>query len=280
MFVKSDDAEIYYDVLGNGPAVVLLHPFPVNHLFWRAIAGHLASRYQLIMPDLRGMGASAAGDGPATMQKHARDVARVCDECGIERAVFVGVSIGGYVLLEFWRQFRARVQAMVLSDTKAAPDTEEGRVARLKAADDIERDGVESFLDGLLPRLLGESTRRNRPDLVAEARAMGMQALPQGIVAAQRGMAQRPDSIPTLRTIDVPTLLVFGEEDALTPAADAMTLREHLTAPGNSVAPADSENLSNRLHMIPRAGHFTFFEQPDEAVRPLRAFLDRICGRA
>jgi 3-oxoadipate enol-lactonase len=265
MFLKNDDAEIYYDLLGSGPAVVLLHPFPVNHHFWGPVARTLEGAYQLLIPDLRGLGASGSGNGPATMQKHARDLARLCDECAIDRAVFVGVSIGGYVLFEFWRQFRDRVKALVLSDTKAAADTAEARAARLKSADDIDRDGIEPFLDTLFPKLIGESTFRNRPDTVADARAMGMSAAPEGIAANLLGLAARPDSIPTLRTIDVPTLLVFGEEDTLTPAADAAVIRDHI--PGAM------------LHMVPRAGHYAFFEQPDECIRPLRKFLDVVCGK-
>jgi 3-oxoadipate enol-lactonase len=265
MYVKSDDAEISYDLLGTGPAIVLLHPFPVNHHFWGPIARELEGRYRILMPDLRGMGASGAGEGPATMEKHAHDIARVCDECGVERAVFVGVSIGGYILFEFWRQFRDRVAGLVFSDTKAAPDTGETRAARLKSADDIERDGIEGFVDGLLPKLLGESTLRNRPDIVAGARSMAMSAAPEGVVHALLGMAARPDSIPTLSTIDVPTLLVFGEEDKMTPAADAAVIRDHV--PGSM------------LHIVPRAGHYAFYEQPEFCMGPLHNFLERLnCG--
>jgi 3-oxoadipate enol-lactonase len=265
MFLKSDDAEISYHLLGSGPAVVLLHPFPVNHHFWGPVARGLESHYQLLMPDLRGIGASGVGDGPSTMQKHARDIARLCDECRIDRAVFVGVSIGGYILFEFWRQFRDRVQALVLSDTKAEPDTDEARAGRLKSADDIERDGVEPFLDGLFPKLIGASTFRNRPDIVADARRMAMSAAPEGIAAALLGMGVRPDSVPTLRTIDVPTLLIYGEEDILTPAADANLIHGQVRG--------------SVLHMVPRAGHYAFLEQPDDCIRPLRNFLDMVYGK-
>src|SRR5947209_1936079 len=135
--IVSDGAEIFYDVSGDGPPVVLLHPFPAHHEFWLPVGQFLSSRYRLIMPDLRGHGESALGDGPAMMQKHAVDVARVMSDTGVERAPMVGVSIGGYALFEFWRRFRERVSALVLCNTKAPADTTEARNSRLEAANDV-----------------------------------------------------------------------------------------------------------------------------------------------
>src|ERR1700720_3202823 len=107
--IKSADADIAYQVLGSGPPVVLLHPFPVHHEFWLPAAQALASRYQLILPDLRGHGDSTVGEGPATMEKHAGDIAHVMDDADVGRAPLIGVSIGGYALFEFWRKHRGRV---------------------------------------------------------------------------------------------------------------------------------------------------------------------------
>src|SRR5579863_1503930 len=110
--IKSGDAEITYRVLGDGPPVVLLHPFPVHHEFWLPAAQALITRYRVILPDLRGHGDSGVGEGPATMEKHAADLARVMDDADIGRAPLVGVSIGGYILFEFWRKHRGRVAAL------------------------------------------------------------------------------------------------------------------------------------------------------------------------
>jgi len=132
--ISSDDAEIFYEVLGSGPPIVLLHPFPANHDLWKPAAQALVTRYRIILPDLRGHGDSGVGEGPATMEKHAADLARVLDHEGIGRATFAGVSIGGYVLFEFWRKFRPRVEALILCNTKAQADTSEARAGRLQAA--------------------------------------------------------------------------------------------------------------------------------------------------
>jgi len=123
--LRSDDAEISYEIRGNGPPVVLLHPFPCDHEFWHPSAAALESRYRLILPDLRGHGDSEIGEGPALMPKHASDVARVLDAAGVGKAAFVGCSIGGYILFEFWRRFRARMTSLALFDTKPQADTAE-----------------------------------------------------------------------------------------------------------------------------------------------------------
>jgi 3-oxoadipate enol-lactonase len=222
----------------------------------------LAARYRLILPDLRGHGDSTPGDGPATMEKHAADLLRLCEDANVGRAVFAGISIGGYVLFEFWRRFRDRFAALVLSDTRAAADSDEARANRLKAADDVEKYGPEGFIEAQIPRLLGASTLACRPDLVDRARQMMRKMTAQGIAAVQRGMANRPDSTPTLATINVPVLLVFGEEDSLTKPAE-----------GDAIV--RSTNAA-RLQVIPKAGHYAIFERHEDAVRILRPWLDSL----
>ena len=265
MRVRSDDAEIAYTVSGNGPDVVLLHPFPAAGAFWSALAQRLESRYRLIVPDLRGHGESGVGEGPATMAKHAADLRRVCDDAEVSRAVFAGCSIGGYILFEFWRRHSDRVAALILCDTKAGADTPEARSTRLQAAADVERGGAEPFVDSMLPKLLGATSHRNRPDVVDAARTMMLRNRPAGIAAVQRGMAERPDSTGTLKSITVPMLLIFGEEDSLTPIAEGEAMRKQI--PGS------------RLVAIPKAGHYAPFEQPEEAGRLIREFLDGLPGR-
>src|SRR5262245_60534408 len=131
--LRSGDAAIAYDALGQGPPVVLLHPFPAHHELWLPASQLLTSRYRVILPDLRGHGESESGEGPATMEKHASDLTRVLDGCGIARAIFAGVSIGGYVLFEFWRRLRSRVTGLVIVDSRPQADTEEARANRLKS---------------------------------------------------------------------------------------------------------------------------------------------------
>ena len=260
--IKSGDAEIFYRVLGEGAPVVLLHPFPVNHEFWLPVAQVLATRYRVILPDLRGHGDSGAGEGPATMEKHAADIARVMDDAEVSRAPLIGVSIGGYALFEFWRQYRGRVAALGLCNTKAGADNAEGRAARIQAASDVLERGTEPFFESMIPRLMSQTTRETRPDLVEGTLRMMRKMSPQDVAQVQRGMAQRPDSVDTLKTINVPTLLVTGDEDVFTGIHEAELMRRHIEG--------------SELRVIPKAGHYSLWERPEEMVRLLRQFLDKI----
>lgn len=260
--LRSDDAEIVYWVLGNGPSVVLLHPFPANHEFWVPVAEELSSRYRLILPDLRGHGESDVGDGLAIMAKHSADLVRVMDDAKVSRAPLIGVSIGGYILFEFWRKHRERVAALGLCNTKAPADNAEARAGRLQAANDVLEHGTEPFLQSMVSRVLAKTTQETRPDLVDGALRMMRQMSPEDIAQVQRGMAERPDSIDTLKTINVPTLLVTGDEDVLTGINEAELIRRHVAG--------------SQLRVIPKAGHYSPWEQPAEAARICRQFLNSL----
>ncbi len=260
--IKSGDAEIAYRVLGEGPPVVLLHPFPANHEFWLPVAEALSTRYRVILPDMRGHGDSGVGDGPATMEKHAADIARVMDDAEIGRAPLVGVSIGGYALFEFWRRHRGRAAALVLCNTKAPADSGEARAGRLQAANDVIDRGTEPFFQSMVPRLLGKNTCESRPDLVEGALRMMRKMSPEDVAQVQRGMAARPDSVDTLKTINAPTLIVTGDEDILTGVNEAELMRQHISG--------------SQLRVIPKAGHYAPWEQPEEAGKLLRQFLGRL----
>jgi 3-oxoadipate enol-lactonase len=258
--ITSGDAEIFYWTLGDGPPVLLLHPFPSNHEFWLPVAEVLATRYRIILPDLRGHGDSGIGEGPATMEKHAADIARVMDDAEVGRAPLIGVSIGGYALFEFWRKFRGRVAALGLCNTKAPADGSEARAGRLQGANDVLDRGTEPFFESMVPRLLGKTTREMRPDLVDGALRMMRKMSPEDVAQVQRGMAVRSDSIETLKTINVPTLLVTGDEDLMTGINEAELMRQRISG--------------SQLRVIPKAGHYSPWEQPDDASKLLRQFLD------
>jgi pimeloyl-ACP methyl ester carboxylesterase len=196
------------------------------------------------------------------MEKHAHDLVRLCNELGIGKAVFVGVSVGGYVFFEFWRQYRERVSALVLADTRAGADTPEGRAAREKSAEDVKLRGPSPFITAMLPKLLGRTTLQTRPDRVDAARAMMSRMTVPGIVAVQQGMAMRADSIPTLKTVTVPTLVMVGQEDELTPVSEAQLMHQQI--PGS------------RMEIVPQAGHYAAFEQPEHCGKLLRGFFDQL----
>src|SRR5271157_1640796 len=246
---RSGDAQLFYETAGSGPDVVLLHPFPLNHRFWDPVADQLSARYRVLLPDLRAHGDSELGAGPTTMQKLADDLARLCREERIGKAIFVGVSIGGYLLFEFWRRYREQVGALVLANTRAGAETPESKATRLLAADRVLREGTAGFIEEMLSKLLSQTTRTNRPDIVDSARKMMQAMSPEDVAGVQRGMAERPDSVATLATINVPALIIAGEDDSV-PRSEFELMRQSI---------AGSE-----LRVISGAGHYAALEKPEE----------------
>src|SRR5260370_10080756 len=196
------------------------------------------------------------------MQKHASDVVRVLDAAGIGKAAFVCCSIGGYILFEFWRRFRARVTSLALCDTRPQADTAEGRANRLKAAAAVLEQGTEPFIETMIPKLMGRTTVATRPDLVDGARPMMRKMSAGAISLVLRGMAERPDSVADLKSINVPTLIVIGEEDVLSTVADAALMRQNI--------------VGSQLKVIPNAGQYGPWEQPEVVGNTLRQFLDSV----
>lgn len=262
--LRSDDAEIFYEIRGHGPPVVFIHPFPCDHEFWNPVAAALERRYRMILPDLRGHGESEVGEGPALMSKHAGDIARVLDAAGVGKASFVGCSIGGYILFEFWRRFRERVKSLVVCDSRPQADTAEGRANRLHAAAAVLEQGTEPFLEAMIPKLMGRTTVATRPDLVAGARAMMRKMSAEDLHQVQRGMAERPDSVADLKSINVATLIVIGEEDVLSTVADGELMRQNISG--------------SELKVIPKAGHYAPWEQPEAVGTVLGQFLDGVAA--
>jgi pimeloyl-ACP methyl ester carboxylesterase len=182
------------------------------------------------------------------------------DAAGVDRAPLIGVSIGGYAIFEFWRRYRERVTALALCNTKAQADTPEARANRLQAAEDVIQRGTEPFFESMAQKLLGETTRRSRPDLTQGALQMMRKMSAENVSGVQRGMADRPDSVATLKTITAPTLIVTGDEDTMTGVAEAELMRKNI--PGS------------QMKVVAKAGHYSPWEQPEEVGKLLRQFLD------
>jgi 3-oxoadipate enol-lactonase len=245
---------------GSGWPVVLLHAFPLSADMWRPQLQRVADGWRLIAPDLRGFGpAAAAITGPGTMDGLAEGVEAVLDALEVDRAAVGGLSMGGYVTFAMYRRNPGRFTAVVLADTKATADTAEGREARRKMIELVRREGAGAVADQMLPKLLGETSRRERPQLAVSVRGLVEANAPDGIAAAIEAMTGRPDSTPLLPSISVPALIVVGSEDTLTPPADAEAMQQKL---GRS-----------RLVVLPGAGHLSNMETPDAFSQALADFL-------
>jgi pimeloyl-ACP methyl ester carboxylesterase len=266
MFYYSDGAKLFCTTLGQGPAVVLLHPTPLNHRFWLPVADLLAPRYRLLIPDLRGHGESEPGEGPITVEKLAADAGRLLDHFQIGKALFAGCSIGGYALYEIWRTIPDRVEAFAFCCSKPQADDDAARAKREQNIAQIRERGTADFIEASLQTLIGSTARRRWPQKVAEVREM-MQMVPaESMVAVQQGLAARPDSVATARTLRVPCCVLAGGEDSGSTPADMRLLAEQIRNGGYGA----------EYNEIPDAGHYAPFEQPELVARILGRFFDSV----
>ena len=248
------------EVRGDGPAVLFIHGYPMDRSIWTHQLAALDG-WTGIAPDLRGMGQSDAPDLGYNMETYASDLAALLDLLGVDQVILVGHSMGGYIAFEFVRSWRDRVRGLVLVDTRAEPDTPEGRKSRDSTAATAREQGAEAIADAILPKMLGATTLGGSPPTVERVRAMMAASPVAGIVGALGAMRDRPDSVPMLPGLaGLPTLVIVGDEDEVTPPAQARAMADAI--PGAS------------LVVVRSAGHLPTVERPVETTDALLAFLD------
>jgi 3-oxoadipate enol-lactonase len=252
-------AELACAASGTGPALLLLHAFPLGLAMWEPQAAALADAHRVVRFDCRGFGGSPPGDALLTMERIADDAAGVLDHLGIPSAAVCGISMGGYAAFALVRRHPERIRALVLADTRAGADSAETKATRAEQAEKVRREGARAIADAALPKLLGVTSLRERPELVARVRQIIEANPPRGITDALAGLAARADSTATRREVRVPTLVLVGEEDAITPVAEAEALQHGIAG--------------SHMAVIPRAGHLSSLENPDEFNRQVRSFL-------
>jgi pimeloyl-ACP methyl ester carboxylesterase len=261
----ADSATIGYDVYGEGETtLVLLHAYPFSRGQWRGQGETLASKLALrvITPDLRGCGESQSGsrgDEAITMEAMARDLLTLLDAVDARRVVLGGLSLGGYAAFAALRLARERFAGVVLADTRATPDTPEGRAGREATAEFVVEHGPGALFDRDAPKLHSNRVITHHPEIVAESRALAEVNSAKGLAAVARGMGLRPDSTPELPQIHVPTLVLVGEQDVLTPVSDARALFARIPRA--------------TLAVIEDAGHISNLEQPERFTELVAHFL-------
>lgn len=228
---------------------------------WAPQTSALADAFRCITVDTRGFGESSATP-PFTIDRYADDVIAVLDLLGVATAAMVGLSMGGYIAFALWRRAPHRVSALVLADTRAGVDTPETRQRRHELIALARNDGPAAVVDRQLVGLLGKSTRQRRPDVEKTVRAISRSATVDGIVGALEAMLGRQDSTPTLATIHVPTLVVVGEEDVITPPKEARAMQAAIEG--------------SRLEVLGHAGHLSNLERPAAFNAGLSEFLSTI----
>ena len=260
------ETRIGYDDAGRGLPVVFLHGFPHDRTLWSHQRVALSSRIRCIVPDLRGFGEStgAAHD----IDTYADDTVRLLDHLEIEDVVVCGLSMGGYVAMALWRRHPSRVRGMVLCDTRAGADSAEQRAARNDLIAKARADGPAAVAELQLGKMMGPDTHAGRPDVVDTMRAMMARQSVGAITGALQALRDRPDSRETIGSITVPTLVIVGEDDALTPPSEAEAMMALLPAAAGA-----------RLETIEGAGHVSCIERPAAVTHALADFLAALSTR-
>jgi pimeloyl-ACP methyl ester carboxylesterase len=243
------------DTRGSGPALLLLHPFPFDRRSWSDVAARLAAHHRVVSIDFRGFG-EAPPSAPYTLEDLAEDAVATLDKLGIAMATVAGVSMGGYVALAMAAQHPARLAGLILADTRATADSDAARQARLDGIAHVKSGGLSEFLDGTPVRLLsakaGDSLKR-RIRTLSEQKA-------DAVVNALAAMRDRPDRSSLLPQLRLPSLILVGSDDSVTPPSEAKAMAQSI--PGS------------RFVEIANAGHLSMLEQPDAFVAAVESFLD------
>ena len=250
--------ELAYDEAGSGLPLLLVHGWPFDRTMWAGQLGGLATYARVLAPDLRGAGASTVR-GPYSMDQYADDLVAFLDALAISRAVLCGLSMGGYIAFSMLRRHRDRIRGLILADTRATADTDEGRANRARLISLIENEGMTALAARQLQASVARSTLERQAPLAETVRRMMASAPPEGAIGALRAMAERPDSTPLLGTIDLPTLVVGGAEDSITPPD---VLRTMAAAIPNS-----------RVEILAHGGHRSPLERPAAFNHVVTEFL-------
>ncbi len=240
--------------------LVLLHAFPLNARMWEPqLTPFAAGGWRVVAPQMRGVDRGDAHPGPVSMDDYAGDIVDLLDGLHAHEAVLCGLSMGGYAALALARLAPRYVQGLILADARAEADTAEAVAGRRRMQATAREKGPAAIADEMLPKLLGETTRTTRPELVARARALVLANSGESIASMLDALLSRADSTPTLATIHCPTLVLVGDEDAVTPRPLSESLRRNI---------AGAE-----LVVIQGAGHLSSLERPDAFNDAVAAFL-------
>ncbi|NIR48758.1 alpha/beta hydrolase [candidate division KSB1 bacterium] len=258
---KVNGIDLFYQIDGLGTPVVLLHAFPLNRTMWEPQVQELSNEFQIITPDFRGFGKSGATDDPYTMDLLADDILQLLKTLSLDEVILGGLSMGGYVAFALYRKQPDMVKGLILADTRAEADSEDGKKNRKAMADLAIQKGPLVIAEQMTPKLLGKTTMLKNDSVVQKVKKMMSSSSIAGISNSSLGMALRDDSNPTLKDIACPTLILVGAEDELTPVEAAENLHNKIK--------------NSELQVIPNAGHISNLEQPSEFNNAVKSFLQQ-----
>jgi pimeloyl-ACP methyl ester carboxylesterase len=264
MLIATDGAEFDVRDEGRGPALVLIHGFPLAKEIWDAQAAALAGSARVIRFDLRGLGSTTVTPGPYLMEQLAGDLLEILDALRVERAVIAGHSLGGYAALAFFRMFAERCAGLALVCSRASADTPEAAAGRLELAARAEREGIAPIAEAFLPRFFAPDFAASSPELVARARAIVERTDPRGAAAMLRGMAARVASDDLFEDLTVPVAVIAGALDPI------ISLDE---------ARATVRALPDATLEVLECGHSPWYETPDALSASLARLVERAASK-
>ena len=252
--------DLYYSESGNpqAPALFLIHAFPLTHSMWEEQLETLKN-YRVIRYDLRGLGKSKVSQLQLSLEDHVDDLLKLQAYLEIEKAIWCGLSLGGYIALRALEKYPERCKALILCDTKSAADGNEGKLKRIQAIRMLQNDGLENFAKKSAPSLLSENTLKNKPAVEEKVKSMILEQSPEAIISAQFAMLSRTDTSASLAKIKVPTLILSGEKDALISPSEQMEMQTNIP--------------QAQFELIAQAGHLSNLEEPKLFNEKIEAFL-------
>ncbi len=260
MHIQANSITMAYDDAGQGQPVLFIHGYPLSRRMWQPQLEALSGDARILALDLRGHGESQTVPGSYSVDLFADDLNALLDALHIDQPIVLcGLSMGGYVAFAFFRKYAWRLRGLILTATKATPDSEEGKAGRDQAMATDRQKGVAAVIDPMAPKLLAPATPQERPELLDQVRQIMLSISLEGMLGDLAALRDRPDSTPNLAEIDLPTLLLPGAEDQLIPRREAEMMEAgirtaHLTA-------------------VPNAGHLLNLENPAVFNHAVREFL-------
>jgi pimeloyl-ACP methyl ester carboxylesterase len=262
MKIQLGDFQMAYTDEGKGRPVLFVHGYPLNRRMWSPQVSGLSNQFRILAPDLRGHGDSSATAGSYSMDLLATDLANFLNGLDIhEPVILCGLSMGGYVSLAFNRLFPDRLAGLILTATRAAPDSLEAKINRQRASELVQKEGLRAIITGMISRLFAPQTFATQPELVQEVKEIMLQTSIQGVLGDLASMLERPDSTPYLSSIRTPTLVIHGAEDQIVPVTEAITMVE--TIP------------EARMVILKEAGHLLNLEQSEAFNSAMCDFLSQ-----
>lgn len=258
--VEINGINLAYEDRGSGDAVVLLHGFCGSSQYWKHVSPVLSENYRVIVPDLRGHGESDATESTYTMEMMADDIKLLLDKLSITKAILFGHSLGGYITLSFAEKYPQLLSGFSLIHSTARPDDTKGKENRITAIEEVKENGIQSFIEALIPKLFAPAHVESMPAVIEEVMQIGLQTKPAGVIHTLEGMKDRLDRNHVLRTSSVPVLLVAGEEDQLIPAEKTFSVEAiHIT-------PVKLKSV----------GHMSMVEAPEDIIKVMKSFSEKI----